>query len=92
MSNCTIDYIKTCNNNNIGIKISLFILLMIFPYFFSVFINIHEYAKYATMITCIFDNGIKDLCLSFYDLVQILSNLWLTAAEILLKLYIYHHL
>ena len=52
-------------------EISLFILVMIFPYFFSVFNNIHEYANYANMIRCIFDLGMKDLCLSFY-LVQIL--------------------
>ena len=29
---------------------------------FKVFINIHEYANY---LICIFDNGIKGLCLSF---------------------------
>ena len=52
-------------------EISLFIFVMIFPYFFSVFINIHEYANYANMVCCIFDNGIKGLCLSFI-LVQIL--------------------
>ena len=44
---------------------------MIFPYFFSVFINIHEYANYANMVRCIFDHGMKGLCLSFI-LVQIL--------------------
>ena len=44
---------------------------MIFPYFLAFFINIHEYANYASMITCTFDHGIKDLCHSFY-LVQIL--------------------
>ena len=42
-----------------------------FPLFFSVFINIHEYANYANMITCIFDRGMKDIRLSFH-LVQIL--------------------
>ena len=42
-----------------------------FPLFFSVFINIHEDATYPNMITCIFDHGIKDLCLSFH-LVHIL--------------------
>ena len=31
--------------------------------------KIHEYANYANMITCIFDHGMKDLCLSF-NLVQ----------------------
>ena len=36
-----------------------------FPLFFTVFINIHEYAYNANMITCIFDPGIKSLCLSF---------------------------
>ena len=40
-------------------------------FFFGVFINIHEYANYANIITCIFDYGMKVLCLSFY-LVQIL--------------------
>ena len=40
-----------------------------FALFFSVFINIYEYANFANMKTCIFDHGIKDLCLSFY-LVQ----------------------
>ena len=28
--------------------------------------NIPEYTNYANMITCIFDHGMKDLCLSFY--------------------------
>ena len=42
-----------------------------FALFFSVIINIHEYASYANMITCIFDNGMKGLRLSF-NLVQIL--------------------
>ena len=44
---------------------------MIFPYFLAFFINIHEYANYANMIRCIFDHGMKGLCLSFV-LVQIL--------------------
>ena len=35
----------------------------------SVFINIHKYANYANMTTCIFDPGIKGLRLSF-KLVQ----------------------
>ena len=42
-----------------------------FPLFFSVFIIIHEYANYANMVCCIFDHGMKSLCLSFI-LVQIL--------------------
>ena len=42
-----------------------------FPLFFSVFINIHENANYTNMIGCIFDYGMKGLCLSF-NLVQIL--------------------
>ena len=42
-----------------------------FPLIFSVFINIHDYENYANMISCIFDHGMKDICLSFY-LVQIL--------------------
>ena len=44
LSNCTIDYIKTCNNDNIGIK-SAYLYFEWFPLFFNVFINIHEYAK-----------------------------------------------
>ena len=44
-----------------------------FPLFFSVFINFHEYANYANMITCIFDHGMKGPCLSF-NLVHILVN------------------
>ena len=32
---------------------------------FSFFTNIHEYANYANMITCIFDYGMKGLYLSF---------------------------
>ena len=42
-----------------------------FPLFFSVFIDIHEYANYANKVCCIFDHGMKGLCLSFI-LVQIL--------------------
>ena len=42
-----------------------------FPLIFSVFINIHEYANYENVIRCIFDHGMKGLCLSFI-LVQIL--------------------
>ena len=64
-----IDYIKTCNN--IGMKSAFFYTFNDFPLFFSVFIDIHEYANYTIMIACIFDNGIKGICLSFY-LVQIL--------------------
>ena len=42
-------------------EISSFVLLMIFPYFFNIFINIHEYANYANTITCIVDNQMKSL-------------------------------
>ena len=42
-----------------------------FPLSFNVFINIHEYANYVNMVRCIFDHGIKGLCLCFI-LVQIL--------------------
>ena len=42
-----------------------------FSLIFSVFMNIHEYANYANMVRCIFDHGMKGLCLSFI-LVQIL--------------------
>ena len=58
LSNCTIDYIKTCTNDTIGMK-SAYLYFNDFPLFFRVFIIIHEYANYANMITCIFDNGIK---------------------------------
>ena len=54
-------------------EISLFIFLMIFPYFFSIFMNIHKYEKYANMMTCIYDHEMKGLCLSF-NLVQRTSN------------------
>ena len=73
LSNCTNDNIKTCNNDNIGMK-PAFYTFNDFPIFFSVFINIHEYANYANTITCIFDHGMKNLCLSFH-LVQNFSNL-----------------
>ena len=68
LSNCNIDNIETCNNDNIGME-SAYLYFNDFLLFFSVFINIHEYANYANMITCIFDHGMKGLCLSFY-LVQ----------------------
>ena len=68
LSNCTVNYIKTCNNDNIGVKSDTF---NGFPLCFSVFINIHKYANHANMITCIFDHGMKNLYLSFH-LVQIL--------------------
>ena len=70
MSNFNIDDIKTCNNDNIGIK-SPYLCFYDFHLFFSVCINIHEYENYANMITCIFDHRKKDLCLSL-NLVQIL--------------------
>ena len=71
LSNCNIDYIETCNNDNIWMK-SAYLFFNDFPLFFSVFMNIHEYKKkYAYMITCIFDYGMKGLCLSF-NLVRIL--------------------
>ena len=41
-----------------------------FPLFFSVFVNIHEYANYANKVRCIFDHGMKGIWLSFI-LVQI---------------------
>ena len=50
LSNCNIDFIKTCNNDNIGMK-SACLYFNDFPLFFSVFINIHEYANYVNMIT-----------------------------------------
>ena len=42
--------------------ISLFIFLMIFPYFLAFFI--HEYANLENMITCKFDHGIKPYVLA----------------------------
>ena len=42
-----------------------------FPLLFSVFISIHEYANNVNMIICIFDHGMKGICLSL-NLVQIL--------------------
>ena len=70
LSKCTIDYIKTCNNDIFGMK-SAYLSLLCFSLIFSVFININEYANYANMITWIFYHVIKELRLSFY-LVQIL--------------------
>ena len=67
LSNCNIAHIKTCNNDNIGIK-SAYLYFNDFPLFLAfllIFIN------YANMITCTFDHGKKGLCLSF-NLVQIL--------------------
>ena len=70
LSNCNIDYIKTCNNDNIGMK-SAYLFCNDFLLFFSVFINFHENANFANMITCIFDHRIKGLYLSIF-LVQTL--------------------
>ena len=36
-----------------------------FPLFLAFFIIIHEYANNANKNTCIFDHGVKGLCLSF---------------------------
>ena len=71
LSNCNIDYIKTCNNDNIGMK-SAYIYFDDFHLFLAFFMNIHEYANSAKMITCIFDHDMKGLCLSF-NLVLILA-------------------
>ena len=68
LTNCNIDYIQTCNNDNIGGSQPIYIFSD-FSLSLSVFIYIHEYANYANMITCIFDNGMKGICLSF-NLVQ----------------------
>ena len=48
---CNSDDIKTFNNNNIGMK-SAYLYFNEYPLFFAYF-NIHEYAIYAKMITCI---------------------------------------
>ena len=63
LSNCNMGDIKTCNNDNIGMK-SAYLNFNDFSLFFAFFINIHEYANYANMITCVFDHVIKGLCLS----------------------------
>ena len=34
LANCNIDVIKTCNNDNIGMK-SAYYFLMVFPYFLA---------------------------------------------------------
>ena len=52
LSNCKFDYIKTCNNDNIGME-SAYLYFNVF-FIYSIFIDIHEYANYANMITCIF--------------------------------------
>ena len=85
LSNCTIDYIKTCNNTILGWNQPIHTFII-----FSVFINIHEYANYANMITCILTMEWKTYVLVLFS--TNFSNLWLKAAEILLKLYIYPHL
>ena len=54
-------------------EISLIYIFNDFPLFFSFFMNIHEYANYSNIITCIFDHGMKGICLSF-NLVQMLVN------------------
>ena len=60
LSNCNIDVIKTCNNDNIGMKAA-------YLYFqgFSHIFQRHEYANYANTIACIFDHRMKGLCLRF---------------------------
>ena len=65
LSNCNIDDVKTCNNDNIVMKSAYLYFFNDFPLYFSVLMNIHEYANYANMITCIFDHGMKGLCLIF---------------------------
>ena len=50
--------------DNIEMK-SAYLYFNDFPYFFNFFMNIHEYANYAIMITFIFDKGMKGLYLSF---------------------------
>ena len=61
-----------------------------FPLFFSVFINIHEYANYANKVHCIFDHGMKRPMSWLYFSTNF-SALRLKAAEILLILYVYPH-
>ena len=48
----------------------------VFSLIYKVFINIHEYAN---DIICIFDNGIKGLCLSFNLLPSLVA--YVVAAE-----------
>ena len=56
LSNCNIDYIKTCNNDNIGMKSAYVYFVMIFPYFLAfllIFMNMQimqiRYVAYLTM-------------------------------------------
>ena len=70
LSNCNIDDSKTCNNGNIGMK-AAYHFLNNFPLFFSVFININEYANYENTTTWIFDHEMKVLCPSI-NLVPLL--------------------
>ena len=69
LSNRNIDHIKTCNNDSISLK-SAYLYFSDFPLFLR-FINIHEYASYANVITCIFDHWLKGLCFCI-NFVQIL--------------------
>ena len=70
LSNCNIDDIKHATMTILGWNKPIYIFYD-FPLSFSVFKDTHEYANYANMITCIFDHGIKGVCLSI-NLVQIL--------------------
>ena len=58
LSNFNIDYFKTCDNDNIGMKSAYLYFKWVFL-IFSIFINNHEWAIYANMITCIFDHELK---------------------------------
>ena len=58
-----------CNNDNIGMKSAYLYFYNDFPLFFVFLLTIHEYANNADLLNCIIDHGMKNLCLSF-NLVQ----------------------
>ena len=84
-SNCNIDYIKHATMTILGCNQPIYICND-FPFILAFFIKIHEYANYANLISCLFDHGMKALCLSFFS--TNFSNLRQKAAEILLILYV----
>ena len=65
------------STRNIGdIKHASLIILIIYVFkdyllFFNIFINIYEYEIHSNRIICIFDPGMKGICLSF-NLVPLL--------------------
>ena len=54
LSSCNIDNIKTCNNDNIGMK-SAYYIFNDFPLFLAfLLIFMNSYVNYANMIRCVF--------------------------------------